>query len=404
VITAGAGALTITATAIAKKKEQEAQEAQALADLQAQQALQAQTAIANWDENIQKQADALEAVIVAGKQSQANKNYWAAYAIWQAKVAEARARRRAAEKARLEALRRVQKPLTASAKPVNARGVNPLALLLAIMVVGFALLLGTVQTQSNTKPTDFERPITPTESQAGKECLRIAQSIPWIADDVFCMLLNAGETILNFETLRRGATDLLANLGIGTPSNAGSLDEQVTEWTAFSDVMTEDLINAITETDTNTQDNTEPNECNPEEFAIWWDSLALASAGTGLIVDREYEQRVARGIDTMGTTRKVPAGDETINADGANPHNCFLIEAKHARNPNNPSWQEGRFYGILDDVDDEFRRYHLAMQFNPHVRGLEVRTNSLIAKDYFESRLAHYGFLVGVNAVVIIYP
>gem|GEM_PF-1962086 len=94
VITAGAGALTITATAIAKKKEQEAQQAQALADLQAQQTLQAQTASANWDENIQKQADALEAMIVAGKQSQANKNYWAAYAIWKSKVAEALARRR----------------------------------------------------------------------------------------------------------------------------------------------------------------------------------------------------------------------------------------------------------------------------------------------------------------------
>jgi len=53
-----------------------AEKAQALADLQAQQVLQAQTASANWDENIQKQADALEAVIVAGKQSQANKNYW----------------------------------------------------------------------------------------------------------------------------------------------------------------------------------------------------------------------------------------------------------------------------------------------------------------------------------------
>jgi len=87
-----------------------AEKAQALADLQAQQVLQAQTASANWDENIQKQADALEAVIIAGKQSQANKNYWAAYAIWKAKVAEARARRRAAEKARLEALRRAQKP------------------------------------------------------------------------------------------------------------------------------------------------------------------------------------------------------------------------------------------------------------------------------------------------------
>jgi len=88
VITAGAGALTMSANAIAKKKEQEAEKAQALADLQAQQALQAQTSIANWAENQAMQAQAGQAVVIGVTQSQANKNHWAAYADWQQKVAE----------------------------------------------------------------------------------------------------------------------------------------------------------------------------------------------------------------------------------------------------------------------------------------------------------------------------
>jgi hypothetical protein len=172
----------------------------------------------------------------------------------------------------------------------------------------------------------------------------------------------------------------------------------------YSDEIPLDRILRIPWADFMNPEQNEPDGCNSEEFAIWWDSLPLAPAGNGLEEDRAYEERVARGLGTMGTTRTVPVVDETINADGANPNNCFLIEAKHARNPENPSWQNDGFYIILNFVDDEIRRYYLSMASNPQVWGLEIRTNSEVAKQYFESRLRHYGFLVGVNGIVVIYP
>jgi hypothetical protein len=93
IITAGAGAITMTATALAKKREQDEAKAAQLATLQAQKAVQAQNAQANWAENQVMQAEAGLDVVVEVKQSQANKNYWAAYALWLAEVAEANARK-----------------------------------------------------------------------------------------------------------------------------------------------------------------------------------------------------------------------------------------------------------------------------------------------------------------------
>jgi len=89
---AGAG-LMKSESAIAKQKEQEAKKSQELANLQAQQSAQKADATANWEENLAMQADAELDVVVGVKQSQANKNYWAAYAIWLAEVAKANARK-----------------------------------------------------------------------------------------------------------------------------------------------------------------------------------------------------------------------------------------------------------------------------------------------------------------------
>jgi len=93
---AGAGMMK-TQTAVAKQNEQATQQAQALAQLQAQQSAQAQTAQANWAENQAMQASAKQAVVTQVTQSQANKDFWSAYAVWQQQVAR-----------RLEAIRQAQ--------------------------------------------------------------------------------------------------------------------------------------------------------------------------------------------------------------------------------------------------------------------------------------------------------
>jgi len=93
---AGAGMMK-SQTAIAKKNAQQVQKAQALADLQVQQTAQAQTAQANWAENQAMQASAKQTVMTQVTQSQANKDFWSAYAVWQQQVAR-----------RLEAIRQAQ--------------------------------------------------------------------------------------------------------------------------------------------------------------------------------------------------------------------------------------------------------------------------------------------------------
>jgi len=170
--------------------------------------------------------------------------------------------------------------------------------------------------------------------------------------------------------------------------------------------MTEDLVNAITETDTNIQDNTDPNVCNPEEFAIWWNSLNPANPG-GVTDPYIYEAQAARGMGTMGTSKVVPAPGltpHTIAADGANPQNCLLLETKYSDDPYDIAWRHGGYYRIVNQADDEIMRYHLAMLHNPQVLGLEIRTNSPLAKSYFENRIVALGFTLGVNGFVTLYP
>jgi len=105
-------------------------------------------------------------VIVAGKQSQANKNYWAAYAIWKAKVAEARARRRAAEKARLEALRRAQKPPTAQAPQIV---LTPLMRFLLLLGISLLVVLGSGST-TTSGDNRFAKPITVADNTPEESC------------------------------------------------------------------------------------------------------------------------------------------------------------------------------------------------------------------------------------------
>jgi hypothetical protein len=82
IITAGAGAITMTATALAKKREQDEAKSAQMATLQVQQSAQAQSAGANWATNQTMQASAKQAVVTQVMQSQANKDFWVAYAEW----------------------------------------------------------------------------------------------------------------------------------------------------------------------------------------------------------------------------------------------------------------------------------------------------------------------------------
>jgi len=78
---AGAGMMK-TQTAVAKQNEQATQQAQALAQLQAQQSAQKQTAQANWAENQAMQASAKQAVVTQVTQSQANIEFMDSHNRW----------------------------------------------------------------------------------------------------------------------------------------------------------------------------------------------------------------------------------------------------------------------------------------------------------------------------------
>jgi len=91
---AGAGIMK-SESAITKQKEQEAKKSQELANLQAQQSAQKADATANWEENLAMQAEAKQIVMTQVTQSQANKEFWSAYAVWKEKVTLAGAKRQA---------------------------------------------------------------------------------------------------------------------------------------------------------------------------------------------------------------------------------------------------------------------------------------------------------------------
>ena len=350
---------------------------------------------------------------MAGKQSQANKNFWYAYALWQQKVAQALARRRA------EALARKRAEAEARARqaqqPTPPKSSSPLAKLVKmglflIALGGVGLSGGSVQVVESpmSVATEMVNELsdTPDNSQDLEYCGAFAMFCPYGngsggGGSGLIIPIRPEDVILLLAALL-GISNASADVQALPQPQIGPMPYNPDE--EYLDEIPLDRILRIPWADFMNPDLDEPDGCNSEEFAIWWYSLPPAPAGNGLPEDRAYEDRVARGLGTMGTTQNVPAGLETINADGANPDNCFLIEAKHARNPENPSWQDDGFYMILNFVDDEIRRYYLSMASNPQVWGLEIRTNSEVAKEYFESRLRHYGFLVGVNGIVVIYP
>jgi hypothetical protein len=173
----GAGVMK-SQTAIAKQNALNAQKAQDLAKLQAQQDAQKADASANWEQNLAMQAEAGQDVVVGVKQSQANKNYWAAFAIWKAQVALVEAKKRAQElaKRQIQALAKKQatlktitsknqkssstktKPVEESAsrgklvnessnrnKPTLKKGIAGLAMLGALFLGGSALISNTPQ-------------------------------------------------------------------------------------------------------------------------------------------------------------------------------------------------------------------------------------------------------------------
>ncbi len=241
---AGAGIMK-SESAIAKQKEQEAKKAEELANLQAQQSVQKADASANWEENLAMQAEANLDVVVGVKQSQANKNYWAAYALWKAQVAlvEAKKRTQALAKKKPIIISKSLNPRNKSTTSTSGK-INPLALVLSVIIVGTGLLLGTVQSQPSTKPEDFEKP--PKESQAGSECYRQLAQFPGMFDEAFCTVVSTAEALININELGQSISDVISSFGWGSSSDVDPLEEQVTEWTPFSDMMTEDLVRVTT--------------------------------------------------------------------------------------------------------------------------------------------------------------
>jgi RHS repeat-associated protein len=155
--------------------------------------------------------------------------------------------------------------------------------------------------------------------------------------------------------------------------------------------------------------------CDPQVFADWWQSLQDAPPG-GTGNSASYENRVARGVGTEGTTKKVPTGATTslfgnifqfINADGATRHNCHIIEGKwdgggQFRVDNPPPWL--RDDNSVNSVQGELLRYRMAVISNSEPVALEIRTNTTEARDFFLLQLVEYGFAIGIDAFVNVIP
>ncbi len=207
VITASAGALTMTSTALAKKKEQDEAKAAQLAQLQAEQALQAETASANYAENQQKQAQATTTVVMAGKQSQANKNFWYAYALWGQKVAQALARRRAEALAR----KRAEAEALAKAKQrVDMARLAKLVLLGIGLSVIFALFSLIPQDTTSKKHIEYAKPIVPEQSQSA--CALIPKVPPNFWTALACLASSLSGSVIVESTTQQATNAFLADM------------------------------------------------------------------------------------------------------------------------------------------------------------------------------------------------
>ena len=138
-----------------------------------------------------------------------------------------------------------------------------------------------------------------------------------------------------------------------------------------------------------------PRLCDPDTFENWWNSRRLAG---GVYSQRwyQYEQKVSR--EAQGTIpgirpRNIPAGSETIAADGALKATCQLIDAKFG--PPAP-WV---------DLPDEIRRYRLAVTIpngtdGAQPSGLIIRTTSEDLRSLFEDAMRGEGFTINVDGFV----
>jgi len=189
-------------------------------------------------------------VIVAGKQSQANKNYWAAVAIWQAKVAEALARRRAAEKARLEALRRAQKPPTAP--PPSQPVLTPFMRFLLLLGISLLVVMASGSTVTSVD-NRFAKPITVADSTIEESqsvthiCYQFIRSTPFPFDDLLCGGVNVIE---NFDDVVRLADDIAERIVTGTMTSASNI-RQLHD----SNVLSFNYAHALNPIDEDSQEN-----------------------------------------------------------------------------------------------------------------------------------------------------
>jgi hypothetical protein len=145
------------------------------------------------------------------------------------------------------------------------------------------------------------------------------------------------------------------------------------------------------------------NDCDPQVFAKWWNSLPLANTGSQPGVDwYDYEQRVARGFGTMGGTlaRTVPAGNRTIDTDGADPNTCYLLEAKFTNDPNTTQFRINAPPWIIEQISGEIERYHVAIITGAQPQGLVIITNHHELRPFFETLLVQQGFVIGHDGFV----
>jgi RHS repeat-associated protein len=155
--------------------------------------------------------------------------------------------------------------------------------------------------------------------------------------------------------------------------------------------------------------------CDPQIFANWW--YSLRPVPQSLQPNRpsyRYEQRVCRdshdalsGTMTRTVARGLPF---QVDADGANPHHCRLLECKFSDpdadqpqiRPDAPPW-------VVVNTLDEFSRYRLAIlngvgSPGARISALELRTNSQALIPVLEQWLTNVGFAINIDAFVRFFP
>ena len=151
--------------------------------------------------------------------------------------------------------------------------------------------------------------------------------------------------------------------------------------------------------------------CDQEAFRAWWNGLPQFGVPQPGVEWYEYEQRVARGLGTLGgvASRTVPAGTESINADGASAMGCLLLDAKHSPDPLVSQYREGAPPWIVAQLTYEIRRYRLATAIPNGVpgaqpAGLTLMSNLEVSRPFFERLLREGGFVIGSTLLCLYSP